>query len=168
MATITLTNYKQFAADPLTGRRLVTLADLQAISEEMVFGISGVPRWESVTVTHADLAAAATSNDIEIFSLPAGGVIHAVKLKHSVPFLGGGLTGYTLSVGPTGNVTKYLGAKDVFTPAGDTVQYIEGTIGTENHAAATSIRLAAAATGGNLNAATQGQATVWLLVSEAI
>ncbi len=127
----------------------------------------GSPTWVKVTVGYAALAAAALTNDIEVLNLAAAGVIHAVKIKHSASFVGGSISAYTLSVGIVGNLTKYAAAFDVFQAPGNTVQQLTGTLGTENHGAAVSIRLAATSVGANLNAATAGSVDVWLLVSFA-
>ena len=84
--------------------------------------VRGVPRWIKVTKTYTDLAAASLTNNIEVYSLPAGNVIHATKLKHSASFTGGTIASYTLSVGITGNLVKYLMAFDVFQAPSNTAQ----------------------------------------------
>lgn len=123
------------------------------------------PVWVKVTKTFGNLSAAALTNDIEVLSLAAKGVIHAVKIKHSAAFTGGAIAAYTVSVGIVGNLTKYAPAFDVFQAPGSTVMQISNLIGTENQGAATSIRLAATSTGANLNAATSGSVDIWILVS---
>jgi hypothetical protein len=125
-------------------------------------------QWIKVaTKTYVDLGAAAKANDIQIYSLPAGAVLHGIKLKHSVAFGGGVLTGYTLSVGITGVLAKYASPFDVMQPPGNTIFRISGLVGSENHGAATSIRLAAASLGANLNQATAGTVDVWLAIGVA-
>jgi hypothetical protein len=42
--------------------------------------------WVKVTKTYQDFSDASTENDIEIYSLPAKGIIHKVLVKHSTPF----------------------------------------------------------------------------------
>jgi len=125
------------------------------------------PIWHQYTVESTDLDAAATTNDIELFSLDAGGIIHAVKIKHSVAFTGGIISAYTVSVGITGTLAKYHTAFNVFQAPGNTVQSIETNTETENHATSVSIRIAAISTGANLNAATGGTVDVWVLISQA-
>lgn len=125
------------------------------------------PQWVKVTKSKTDLAAASTNTDIELYSLPTGGVIHSVKIKHSQAFGGGGLGTYVVTVGVAGDLSRYCGSFDVFQAPGNTVMKTERAIGSENQAAATSIRLAATSSGANLNAATTGSVTVWLLVSVA-
>jgi hypothetical protein len=137
---------------------------------------SGAPAWLKITKTYSDFSDTDTKtysdfsdtdtqNDIEILSLPAGGVIHEVKIKHSEAFTGGSISAYTISVGITGTLDKYCSAFNVFQAPGNTVQALGGVIGTENHGAATSIRADANSTDGNLNAATQGSVDIWILYS---
>ena len=121
--------------------------------------------WRKFTKTYTNLSAAATTNDIEILSLAAKQVIEAVVIKHSAAFTGGAIIAYTVSVGITGNLTKYAGAFDVFQAPGNTVFQISSVVGMENYGAATSIRLAATSTVGLLNAATAGSVDVWIKTS---
>lgn len=126
------------------------------------------PSVTKYTVSHTALQAAATSNDIALFSLPAGGVIQEVKIKHSVIFAGTGITDYKLSVGIVGNLTKYASAFDVDTAVSGTNFQLSGTLGSENHGAATSIRLAATSAGANLDQSTGGTVDVWVLTYVAV
>jgi hypothetical protein len=127
---------------------------------------TGTPRWRKFSVTEADFTAAATSEDIELFSLDAGEIIHAVKIKHSTAFSGGSATSFTLSVGIAGNLTKYASAFDVFQAVADTTFQLSNTFNSENHGSATSIRIEAVS---DVNVAnlTAGAADVWVLVSKA-
>lgn len=129
--------------------------------------VGNLPTWIEFTVTHAMLQFASLTNDIELFSLPAGYVIHAVKIKHSIAFTGTGITGYTLSLGIVGNLTKYTSAFDVFQSVGGTVQQLSDTVQTENNDAVTSIRLAATSVGANLDQSTAGTVKIKVLVSNA-
>lgn len=74
----------------------------------------GVPNWRKYTVTHGDLATAGTTVNIELFKLPEGAVIHAVRVKHSEAFGGGSLASYVISIGVAGDLAKYISAFDVF------------------------------------------------------
>ncbi|HVU38090.1 MAG TPA: hypothetical protein VHC95_07125 [Opitutales bacterium] len=119
-----------------------------------------VPRWIKVTKGYADFAAGATTNDIEVLLLPPNGVIQAVAYQHGAAFGGGGLSALTISVGVTGNATKYGAARDVVA-APNTLNTLGGG-GTESNAASASIRAFASATGDNLNAATTGSIDIWI------
>lgn len=119
-------------------------------------------RWTKYTVAHTALQVAGLTNDVELLSLPAGGNIHAIKMRHSVAFGGGLIAGYTLSIGIGGNLIKYMAAASVF---GSSAIAVSGTFGCESHSGATSIRLAAVATTGLLNSSTQGSADIWVCTS---
>ena len=121
--------------------------------------------WQKFTKTYADLASAALTNDIELFQLPSATCIHSVVIRQSVSFSGGLIVGYTLSVGITGNLTKYAAAFNVLQTPGDQVFQLSSIVGLENFGAATSIRLAAVSVGAFLNAATQGSVDIWVLTS---
>jgi hypothetical protein len=129
---------------------------------------TSLPKWVKVTMGFADFSAAALTSSPEVYSLPAGGVIHAVKIKHSAAFTGGTIATYTISVGIVGTVAKYSAAFNVFQAPGNTVQQLTSTVGTENHGAVTSIKATAVSTVGNLDAATTGSVDIWLLVSGAV
>ena len=123
-------------------------------------------QWTKYTKTYVDLSAAANTNSITLLSLPAKGVIHAVVVKHSLAFSGGGITAYAVSVGISGDLTKFSSYFDVFQAAGNQVGQTSNVgAGIENFGAATTILLSASSVGGLLNAATSGSVDVWVLSS---
>lgn len=127
---------------------------------------SAGPTWKKYTVAHTALQAAATSNDIELFSLAAKEVIQAVIVKHSAAFAGGTLTAYTVSVGITGEADRYSSAFDVFQAIGDTVFDQSGpSADVEDFGSATSVRIFAESTGDDLDQTTAGSVDVWVLTS---
>src|ERR1700687_2575339 len=81
---------------------------------------SNVPQWTKYTVTYTQLAAAAFTNNVILFSLPAKSMVTNVIVKHSTPFTGGLLTAYSISVGIGTNPVKYAAAFNVFQAASDT------------------------------------------------
>jgi hypothetical protein len=130
------------------------------------FTPGAIPCWIEVTKTHSDLAAAATTNDIEIYSLPAGAVVHHAAIHHTVQFTGAGFFNYAVNVGKTGTANHYCGPRDMLAAVNATP-----TAGTtfnrfENYDAAISVRLFANSFGANLNVATAGTVKVYLLVSK--
>lgn len=151
-------------------------AQLNTASRAIVTGSDGlitdtigvVPTWVKYTVAETAFTAAATTETIELFSLAAGGIIHAVKQKHSASFTGGSISAFTTSVGITGTLEKYAANFDVFQATGDTVQQITGTLGTEDHGSATSIKITAISTSDNVVNATAGSVDVWVLQSIAV
>lgn len=125
-----------------------------------------IPVWIKYTRTFDQMAPDGFTYDAPLFTLPAKGVIHAVKIKHSAAFTGGAISAYTVSVGISGNVTKYAGASNVFDAPSDTNFDITGTIGAETHAAAgTGIIVRATSTTGWLSDATAGSVDIWVLWS---
>lgn len=114
--------------------------------------------WRLYAKTYANLSAASLTNDIELFSLPAKGVIHGVQMVPTVAFSGGLIATYTLSVGISGNLVKYCTAINGFTGFSFSQPQFLG--GAESMSIATSIRLAAISTVGLLNAATAGAVDV--------
>jgi SNF family Na+-dependent transporter len=151
-----------------TGAGLAALARAPAGTDPTVAG--AVPVWVKVAsaLGFAALAAAATTNAITLFTLPAAGVIHGVKIKHSTSFGGGGITAYTLSVGIVGTANKYASAFDVFQAVSNTAFQLTNVVGSENHGAGTIIQVTATSTTANLNAATTGAVDIWALLSEAL
>lgn len=125
------------------------------------------PTWVKYTFTYADFSTAATTNSLDLLSLPAGGIIQGVKIKHSAAFTGGAISAYTIQVGIVGTLNKYASAFNVFQAPGNTVQQLSTTAGTENGGAATAIKVTATSTGANLNAATAGSVDIWVLQSKA-
>jgi hypothetical protein len=145
---------------PLAG--LVDSDVLQILGDEIT-AANGLPTWHKYTKAYTDFSTAALTNNIDLFTLPAGGVIQAVKLKHSVAFTGGAISSYTISVGITGTLAKYLAAFNVF-PAVTATNHSHGnTIGGESHTASTVIKAAATSVGANLSAATAGSVDIWVL-----
>lgn len=120
--------------------------------------------WIKVSKAYTDFSAAARTNSITILSLPAGGIITAVKLKHSTAFSGGAISAYTISVGvgSTTYVAKYLGAFDVFQATGATVFAVSGTVDSESHSGAVNITATATSVGADLDAATAGVVDFWI------
>lgn len=123
---------------------------------------NGAGVWYQYSYSFADLAAASLTNDIELFSLPGGGVIHDLIMTHTVPFSGGGISAYSVSVGIASDLKKYALPYDVFQAAGSGIGDSSNALGFEDKTNPTSIRLAATSVGANLNAATAGQLTIFV------
>lgn len=155
------------SASTTPGNAVIPIADTNGRLADG-FTPFAVPRWKKFTKTFSDLSFAGLTNDIEVYSLAAAEIIHGIKIKHSTAFSGGAIASYTLSVGISGDLTKYASAFDVFQATSNTTFQLSNTFGSENHGAATSIRLAAVATGANLDQAAAGSVDVWILVSGAV
>lgn len=131
-----------------------------------VAGLASAPTWAKYSITHTALQAAALTNDIELFSLPAKTVIHKVIIKNTTAFAG--TTSYTLSVGIVGTLAKYIAAFDVMQAVSDTTFGVAATTinaTPENFGSATSIRVAAVSTVENLDQSSAGAADIYVQTS---
>ena len=128
--------------------------------------LSGNPQWIKITKSYTDFATAGLTNTIDLLTLPNKSVIHNCIIKHSTRFLGGIIATYTLSVGITGTLAKYAIAFDVNQVTGAAVSGINSLVGFEF--ASNTISATAVSTVGLLNAATQGDVDIYLLVSTVV
>lgn len=118
--------------------------------------------WTKYTVSHAALQAAATSNHIELFNAPAKTLITGVLIKHSVAFAGVGITGYTLSVGVSSDLSKFSTPFDVFQAAGESAHQSSVVQKMTAFGSATSVRLSAISVGANLDQSSGGTVEIWV------
>lgn len=154
-----------------TGTRTQTLQDATgtiALVPVAVADTAVYPAWIKTTIPYTSFSTASTTNSITLLSLPAGGVIHGVKIKHSTAFAGTGITDMTVQVGISGSLNKYASAFDVFTAVSNTNFQLSNVVGSENHGAATTILITGTSTGANLSALTAGSVDVWVLMSKAV
>lgn len=147
-------------------RAVLSVEDNADVTDAANVQTSGAPIWQKYTVAESAFTAASTTEDIELFSLPAAAVIHSVRIKHSASFTGNSISAFTLSVGIVGVLAKYSAAFNVFQAPGATVSLETATIGAESQSGATSIRLAAIATNDDVLDATAGSVDVWVQVSQ--
>lgn len=105
---------------------------------------------------------AAPNGDVEIYSLLERGTIEGAVIKTTTAFVGVGITALTLSVGIADDLAKILSPYDALAAVSDTHFGTANILDVENFGAATSIRLAALATGANLSALTAGAGCLWL------
>jgi hypothetical protein len=124
-------------------------------------GTAMLTEWRSLDVEFDDFSAAAASEDIEILSLPPRFAVWAAFIEGRAAWAGTAITAFTLSVGIVGDLTKYVLPLDVLAAG---VFRLGVNPDVESLTAATSIRLAAVATGGNMTALTAGTARVSLLL----
>jgi hypothetical protein len=149
----------------------LTATDLAAIAAGAApSSLGGIPIAFSVTKQHTDFQKAATTNDIEIYSAPAGFVLLGWKIKHSVAFTGtGGMNSYTFTLGTSGNLSFYgpAGGFQAFSAVTATNYATQGQGNVNNssaapsHTATTSIR-AQAISNVNLSNSTAGTVTFWV------
>ncbi len=126
------------------------------------------PQWVKVNKTFTDFSDPSGTKSITAYALPAGGVIHAAKVKQSAAFTGGGASAVTISLGVSGDESRFLPGFDVFPAPGNTVFAISGTVDSIDQATPVNILATAVETGGNLEDLTTGAVDIWLLVSVAV
>lgn len=126
-------------------------------------GVPSYPQWIKKTFTYDQFSIAGLTNDLELISLAAKGVIHGVVIKQITQFSGTLVTSLTASIGPSTNFVKYAAAQDLSTAT--PVLFPSSTMGIENYSAATSIRIKLISIGANLSALAAGAVEVQILVS---
>jgi hypothetical protein len=97
--------------------------------------------------------------------LPAGGLIHGVKIKTSTNFDGGSINGYTLSVGISGSNNLLSSSFDVRQTVGATIFQASSNFISFDNGSTTAIYATAICGADTLNHATQGAAIISLLIS---
>lgn len=118
------------------------------------------------TVTAADIAAggAFTTVDITLDTLPAGSVLFANRIKHSVAVAGTGFSASTARL-VFGTTSLGAGALNVFQAPGTTdgTHSIAGTTPVAGDMEdATTLKMTVTSTGGNLSAATAGSIDAYI------
>lgn len=116
-------------------------------------------------LTFTSFSAAALSNSIPLFLLPASVLCSAIKIKHQTSFTGGSISAYTVSVGDVSTPTLYASAFNVFQAAGPTIYQLSNELTGESTTAAVQIYATATAVGANLSAATAGVLNIWAELS---
>ncbi len=124
-------------------------------------GIAIVPQASYYKLDYTDLAAAATAATVTFVTLPPGAVVFGAKIKHRTAFGGGGIGSYTIEIGITGSLDKYMPAFNVFQAVSNTALSFDWTPDAENHGVDTEIKATARADIDTDNA-TQGQVEIWL------
>ena len=118
--------------------------------------------WTKFTISYTFFAAAATTQDKELFLLLGNEVIEGVSIVHTAEFLGGGASSYDISIGLVGNLTQITSLWDVFAPTDQS--YIQDTNVLDRvNTAARSIRLQAISDV-NLNTLTQGSVDIFVKI----
>lgn len=120
------------------------------------------------TKSFSDFSAAANTNSITLFSLPAATIIEQVVIKQSASFTGGTISAYTVSVGISGNDPKYASAFDVFQAPGDTVAQLSSSAGFEDFANPVTITITATSTGDTLDNASDGSVDIYVYTKSIV
>ncbi len=124
---------------------------------------------KAATIRYIDFATAATYTVIPTgYSLPAYGLISNATIVVDTAFSGGSLSNYQISVGSSAvGDDGYFTINSVFT--GYTLPFVNNPVnlgnGIENVGLGSTITITATSTDDNLDAATQGQVSIYLFIS---
>ena len=124
-----------------------------------------VPSWKSVILRYTDFSTAGLTNNITCYTLIPGEFIHDIKIVPTEDFAGGLIATYTISIGIAGSLLKYSTANNVFTGNTTTTTVHTPIAGFESLVSSIELKASAISTVGNLNAATNGAITLYLLTS---
>lgn len=116
------------------------------------------PIWTKYTIAYTAFTAAATSESIELFSNLTKQKITGYDVRIVTAHAGTGFTAATLEIGIVGTTNKHVEAFNSFVTGN--VQVL--TNFTESYTGATSIKITAKVTGGNLNAGTAGSFEIYV------
>ncbi len=130
--------------------------------------LDAIGRWFKVVVSALDFTDAAVEESIDLFQLPPGGIVEAIKAKHSEAFAGGAISAYTVEVGSASQTQKYMSAFDVFSAPTSTNHKVSTSGDEESHDAATPIKVTAKTIGGNVDDATAGTVEIWIKASTVL
>jgi hypothetical protein len=121
-------------------------------------------RIKKYTIDYSDFTAAALTEDIELFSMPAKGMIKYVLISHNTKFDGPSCTLCKANVGLSGDLKKYSSDFDAFsTPADGNYQMVE-IFDYPSKISSTSVRVSIESDV-NLNTLTQGQLEIHVMWS---
>ncbi len=138
--------------------------------EDLTIATTG-PVWVPVVKTHTDLNDASMAHVFDLYSLPAKTVVHAAVVKQSTAFTGGGITNYTVRVEDAGT-TPLTSDQNVNLSPSDTTGFstsppVASAILPRPYdfGATYTLKLRVSTVGANMDQATAGSLTVWLLLS---
>lgn len=123
------------------------------------------PAWKKYTVGHADFQTAGLTSTIELFEASALTILHGVLAKHTTAFAGTSITAYSVEVGLTGELDRFMAAFDVLQAVGDAVKSENGLFEIPSFASTTSIKITATSVGANLDQSTAGSLDIYVLRS---
>lgn len=118
--------------------------------------------WTKYTIPYTAFTAASMFQSVPLFTLPARGVIEGVVIKHSSGFAGGGLTGFTVEVGVTGDEDRFATAFNVFQVPGSSVAKSSAQQSIEDFASTTPVLVTGRSAAANVNAVTIGSVDIWV------
>jgi len=122
--------------------------------------------WTKYTISHTALQAAALTNNAAVLTLPIKGIVEGILIKTTTAFAGAGITSYNLTVGITGNESKYLPTFDADAAvAGGNYAVSSIAVGGEDLGATEEIKVFATAIGANLDQSNAGSVDIYVKVA---
>lgn len=150
-------NVYKFVVTDANDNLLNTTDNVQSIAHEIASGTTS----QSVTIPYSAVQAAALTNTISLFSLPAGTLLKNVTIKHSQQFLGGAISAVSAQVGIATILDEFIENFDAFQAVGDQAFDNSQMNYIGSFSSATSIKLTMTSVGANLSSLTQGSLTVY-------
>lgn len=136
--------------------------EIQQVALDNQTAIANSTTWTAYTLDFSDFSDPSSGTTIELETLDGGDVIDGVVVKHTVSFVGGSATGVNVSIGPSGDVSRYVNSFDVnravAASAFEAVQLLE----VPNFAATTVLAIRAVCLGDDLDNLTGGSLNVYL------
>lgn len=124
------------------------------------YSISSDSSWIKYIFNYSDFAIANNTNSINLFTLQPKESIEQVRIKHSVAFSGGTITGYKISVGVSGDENRYASGFDVFQSVTDSAKSRSLIHSDESITLSTPVLITAESFGDLLSAATAGSVEI--------
>ena len=121
--------------------------------------------WRKYIVMHGSFQTAATTNSVTIDTL-TDMVVTGVIIDHSLAAVGTGITDYKLSVGITGQATRFAPKHSVFTAPSGTDHAQTALSDIPEIGAAYAVKLFAESVGANLDQSTAGTFVIYLKVDK--
>jgi hypothetical protein len=132
--------------------------------------VGATPQWVHVgnNIAYSAFSAAALTDQIALFTLPACGIVEDVLIKHSAAFGGGAVSACTISVGISGSPAALASAFNVFQAPGSSVYQVSNDLLGGDRVSTTQIYATATSVGANLSALTTGAVDIWAKISVAL
>lgn len=153
------------ANDPVKTRVDAIQSQVETNQTNIISLQSAAVQWTKYTQAYTDFSTAATSVELSLATLSAAEVVHGVVIKHSTAFSGGSITSYEVSVGPSGDATKYVDSFDVDQTVASSAFLNTTLMEIEDFAATSILAVQAVTVGDNLDQASAGSVDIWVLSS---
>lgn len=117
------------------------------------------PRWQEVSFAFGALFAGALTKTVDVLTLPAGSIVHAVLLDVTTGLAGGAISSVSVDVGTAGTPTKYISGAN----GASVARTLSSTV--QTNATSEAVKLKVTVVGANLDVLTSGALKVRFLLS---